>query len=63
MVRRSLIRSGSDQRVVKWALAAATVAFVLGSFAESKLERHVQERAAQEVVQQQAQSVVANPTG
>jgi hypothetical protein len=51
MVRRSWIRAECDQRVVKWALVAATVAFALGSFAETKLERGVQEAATQEVVQ------------
>jgi hypothetical protein len=51
MVRRSWIRAECDQRVVKWALVAATVAFALGSFAETKLARVVQEPATQEVVQ------------
>jgi hypothetical protein len=66
MVRRSWIRSECDQRVVKWALVAATVAFALGSFAETKLDRHAQEPATQEVVQevvQETQARATNPAG
>jgi hypothetical protein len=66
MVRRNWIRSECDQRVVKWALVAATVAFALGSFAETKLERHVQEPATQEVAQdfvQETQAMATRPAG
>jgi hypothetical protein len=62
MIRRNVIRSEGDQRVVRWALIAAALAFGLGSFAETKLQRHAQEQAAPEVVQQ-AQPLAVNPAG
>jgi hypothetical protein len=62
MIRRNLIRADSDQRVVKWALIAAALAFVLGSFAEVRIHQHVQNQAQPEVIQQ-AHAVAANPAG
>jgi hypothetical protein len=68
MLRRYWIRSETDQRVVKWLLVAAAFAFVAGTFAETRLERHAQDGAGQEVVQeaqaaQAAQPGVVKPAG
>lgn len=40
MVRRDVMRSDMDQRVVKWALLASAVALLMGWAAEAGLERH-----------------------
>jgi hypothetical protein len=65
MLRRYWIRSETDQRVVRWSLVLAAFAFAAGSFAETKLERHVQDNAVQEVVHEaKAQSAgTINPAG
>lgn len=42
MIRRNLVAE-RDQRVVKWSLVAAAFALSLGYFAETSLERHVED--------------------
>lgn len=52
MPRRYWIRSETDQRVVRWSLVLAALAFAAGSVAETKLERHAQDQPVQEMVQE-----------
>lgn len=40
MIRRDVVRSELDQRVVRWALTASAVALLMGWAAEVRLERH-----------------------
>lgn len=40
MIRKDVMRSDLDRRVVKWALTASAVALLMGWAAEAGLERH-----------------------
>lgn len=40
MIRRSVMRTDWDQKVVKWSLIAAAIALTMGWVAESQIERH-----------------------
>lgn len=58
MIRRDVVRSELDQRVVRWALAASTVALLMGWAAEVRLERHANDVDAA-VIEKAVESPVA----
>jgi hypothetical protein len=64
MIRRDVVRTDRDQKVVKWALVASVLALSLGCFAEVTMDRHAGDTtpAAPQTVQAQT-STQASITG
>jgi hypothetical protein len=63
MIRRDVVRTDRDQKVVKWALVASVIALSLGCFAEVTMERHAGDTTpASQTVQAQT-STQASITG
>jgi hypothetical protein len=58
MIRRDVVRSDRDQKVVKWSLIAAVFALTVGCFAEVTLVRHVDDTSA--VASQKLQAEAPN---